>query len=33
MKLFSNNIVPYASTEGDKIYPIVVDIKKGIKSG
>ena len=33
MKLFSNNIVPYASAEGDKIYPIVVDIKKGIKSG
>ena len=33
MKLFNNNIVPYASTEGDKIYPIVVDIKKGIKSG
>ena len=33
MRLFSNNIVPYASTEGDKIYPIVVDIKKGIKSG
>ena len=33
MRLFNNNIVPYASTEGDKIYPIVVDIKKGIKSG
>lgn len=33
MKLFNNNIVPYASAEGDKIYPIVVDIKKGIKSG
>ena len=33
MKLFKNNVVPYASTEGDKIYPIVVDIKKGIKSG
>lgn len=33
MKLFSNNIVPYVSTEGCKIYPIVVDIKKGFKSG
>lgn len=33
MKLFKNNIVPYISVEGDKIYPIVVDIKKGIKSG
>ena len=33
MKLFNNNIAPYVSTEGDKIYPIVVDIKKGIKSG
>ena len=33
MRLFNNNIVPYASAEGDKIYPIVVDIKKGIKSG
>ena len=33
MKLFNNNIAPYVSTEGDKIYPIVVDIKKGLKSG
>lgn len=33
MKLFNSNIVPYTSTEGCKIYPIVVDIKKGIKSG
>ena len=33
MKLFSNNIVEYKSTEGCKIYPIVVDIKKGFKSG
>ena len=33
MKLFNNNIVPYISTEGDNIYPIVVDIKKGLKSG
>ena len=33
MKLFNSNIVPYESTEGCKIYPIVVDIKKGIKSG
>ena len=33
MKLFNSNIVPYESTEGCKIYPIVVDIKKGFKSG
>ena len=33
MKLFSNNIAKYESTEGCKIYPIVVDIKKGFKSG
>ena len=33
MKLFKENITPRLSTLGDKIYPLVVDIKKGVKSG
>lgn len=33
MKLFKENIAPRLSTLGDKIYPLVVDIKKGVKSG
>lgn len=34
MKLFNDNLraIPYISSTGDKIYPLVVDIKKGIKS-
>ena len=33
MKLFKENITHRLSTLGDKIYPLVVDIKKGVKSG
>ena len=33
MKLFKGNITPRLSVLGDKIYPLVEDIKKGVKSG